>query len=347
MTAQSFGRSNESRGDFLMTSDSDADFTSPAITAAADGQQDKRNRIIERAIIMFNQFGYDRVRISDITDSLNIGKGTFYLYFKNKKDLLLKCFDRLGEFIQELESLPDIQQGDFFSKVGPRVESIGHFDWFRGLVNLLRAAELSPDWEIKAKAREAYESIARPLKRDLLTAMKEGRVRDVDPDLAVYGFIGMAENVWFRSRLDSKYTPEAVIAYMVDATEASLAAGRERAGAEAQSTLVTTVHLICTDGAAFDLDHVRYDGAVTLRGVVGQAQIDIDPSKIANLEITNAGGDCAADLNAVDGTTMQLRVAGDLVVSGRTSMGTVCVAMRDISTLAPVESSTTDPGGLQ
>ena len=59
--------------------------------SAAPVARDKRERIIEAAIMVFHEHGYERARISDITDSLGIGKGTLYLYFHSKKNLLLQC----------------------------------------------------------------------------------------------------------------------------------------------------------------------------------------------------------------------------------------------------------------
>lgn len=281
---------------------------------------------------MFNELGYDRVRVSDITDSLNMGKGTFYLYFRNKKDLLLRCFDHVGEFIDELESLPEIQQGDFFTKVGPRVETIGHYEWFPGLVNLLRAAELSPDIEVKAKAREAYEALAGPMKIDLRTAIEAGTARDADIDLAVYGFIGMAENLWFRSRFDDRYPAQQVIEFMVDATKRSLTASGGCAPAVGR-----LLRVACTDGTQFDLGLPRYDGKETLTAYLGQAEIDVNPSDISRLVIDQAGDDCVATLTTRKGEQAPLRLNGSTVISGDTAIGTARVALRDVASLTPLQ----------
>lgn len=56
------------------------------------------------------------------------------------------------------------------------------------------------------------------LRRDLEAAIEAGDARSVDPDLAAYGFIGMAENLWFRSRLDHRYSPEQIIRFMTEET---------------------------------------------------------------------------------------------------------------------------------
>ncbi|MGD0469286.1 MAG: helix-turn-helix domain-containing protein [Terriglobales bacterium] len=40
---------------------------------------DKTLQIVKKAVELFNRVGYERVKVSDITDALRIGKGTLYL----------------------------------------------------------------------------------------------------------------------------------------------------------------------------------------------------------------------------------------------------------------------------
>jgi AcrR family transcriptional regulator len=300
---------------------------------AEDNQRDKRDRIIERAIIMFNQLGYDRVRIADISDSLGMGKGTFYLYFRNKKDLLLRCFDHVGELILELESLPAIRQGDFFEKVGPRVESIGRRDWFPGLVNLLRAAELSPDAEIKTKAREAYDCIALHLRRDLEATIKAGRAREVDPDLVAYAFVGMAENLWFRARLDHRYSAAEIVDFMVEETKHWLSvrpAARNTQGAD----ISRAASVVCRDGTRFQLTDARFDGSPTIPVTLGQAQIDLQPERLTSFVLGAAAvsdNHWPAHVRAGDGSEYDVLVDGSVCLSGDTAVGTVRIAARHLA----------------
>ena len=298
--------------------------------ATEDSQQEKRDRIIERAVVMFNQMGYDRVRVSDITDSLAMGKGTFYLYFRDKRDLLLRCFDHVNELIEELESLPEIREGDFFAKVRPRVGNIGQRDWFPGLVNLLRAAELSPDVEVKRKAREAYESLAIHLKRDLQEAIESGEARVVDPDLAAYGFIGMAENLWFRSRLDDRYPAESIVDFMADETRRWLSsdgAARSRRGAG------TAADLVCRDGARLGLTNVRFDGERTIAATLGRAHVDLDPTRLSGLVVHEGDEECRVDVRTREDSQTEVKVAGSLLITGDTELGGIRLAMRDLASL--------------
>ena len=304
-----------------------------SVAPATDSQQDKRDRIIEQAIPMFNRVGFDRVRISDITDSLDIGKGTFYLYFRNKKELLLACFEHVCELVQVLESLPQIREGDFFTKVRTRVELIHQYDWYPGLINLVRAAEMSPDKEIRMKAREAYEAIANPMKRDLQAAMGTGRARDVDAELAIYAFIGMGEDLWFRSRLDDRYSLEQVTEFIVDATTRFLSSGtwtedgvRPRGGSAAL--------LVDREGGEFHLHKLRCNGETQLIGALGPAQIDVELVRVSRLTVSEPGEECLVDLVATDGTEVRLRIDGSTVISGDTSLGTIRIAIRDLANLS-------------
>ncbi len=317
----------------MMASGKHAALSAVAAAPAGDELKDKRDRIIERAVIMFNEVGYDRVRVGDITDSLNMGKGTFYLYFRNKKELLLTCFDHVTERIREFESLPKIREGDFFTRVGPRVEAVHLYDWWPGIINLLRAAELSPDVEVKTKAREAYEILTEPLRRDLEAAIQAGRARDVDAELAAYGFIGLAENLWFRSRLDDRYPPEQVVNFMVDAVTRWLAS----AASSEQGTSPgpdAPARVVSRDGTPFDLGVVRCNGKTQLTGALGPAQIDVELTRVSRLSVSEPGEECLVDLVAADGTEVRLRIDGSTVISGDASLGTVRIAMRDLASLS-------------
>lgn len=295
---------------------------------AAPAIPDKRSRIIERAIIMFNEIGYERVRVSDITDSLSIGKGTFYLYFENKKDLLLHCFRRMGELVLELESLSQVH-GDYFGKVAPRVEAVDQYEWFPGLINLLRVSTMSPDPEIRDQAREAYEAIAYPLKRDLERAIEQGTARDVDAELAAFAFIGMAENAYFRSRFgDETYTQADVVAFMVDVTDRWLSARTDARDAASQARDYG-VTLTTGDGNSLAVESVRFNGETHLRAHLGAAEVDVNRSRLTSFALGH-DGDWYVDLALTNGSTMRLMVDPAIQVSGEAAFGMARIALRDL-----------------
>jgi len=49
-----------------------------------------RSRLIEVGRELFMQFGFERTRISDLTESVGIGTSTFYQFFDSKEELYVK-----------------------------------------------------------------------------------------------------------------------------------------------------------------------------------------------------------------------------------------------------------------
>ncbi|MBT7608821.1 MAG: TetR/AcrR family transcriptional regulator [Bacteriovoracaceae bacterium] len=70
----------------------------------SDKTKIKKELIMNSALKHFNKTGYHITRIEDIIRGAGVGKGTFYLYFKNKEDVVLAI---LEEFLCEIESTLD------------------------------------------------------------------------------------------------------------------------------------------------------------------------------------------------------------------------------------------------
>ncbi|MEW6263563.1 MAG: TetR/AcrR family transcriptional regulator C-terminal domain-containing protein [Thermodesulfobacteriota bacterium] len=66
---------------------------------------DKRWLILRVAESIFAKKGYDKTRISDISNALNIGDATLYEYFKNKEDILFTIPSERSKYL--MDSLED------------------------------------------------------------------------------------------------------------------------------------------------------------------------------------------------------------------------------------------------
>ena len=84
-----------------------------------DRTGDSRQRLIDAAIDLFLNVGYQAVRISDITDYARLGKGTFYLHFNDKRDLLLACFRSVIETVEAGTAEYEAAHLDYLSKSRP------------------------------------------------------------------------------------------------------------------------------------------------------------------------------------------------------------------------------------
>lgn len=72
----------------------------PKIVTEADRQQ-KRQAILDVAAAEIARYGYDRANINTIAERAGIGRGTIYLYFDSKEDVLEALLDTIGRVIDE------------------------------------------------------------------------------------------------------------------------------------------------------------------------------------------------------------------------------------------------------
>ena len=56
-------------------------------------KEDKQRRIMKKGLELFCEVGYLNTTVEEITNSLNISKGSFYTYFESKEALLLSILD--------------------------------------------------------------------------------------------------------------------------------------------------------------------------------------------------------------------------------------------------------------
>ena len=60
-------------------------------------KEDKKKKILEKAIELSGEAGYLKTTVEEITNSLGISKGSFYTYFDSKESLLLGILNYLFE----------------------------------------------------------------------------------------------------------------------------------------------------------------------------------------------------------------------------------------------------------
>jgi AcrR family transcriptional regulator len=62
-------------------------------------KKEKENKLMEKALKLFTEKGVNNTSIQDIADEAGVGKGTFYLYFKDKYDIrdkvIANCSNKL------------------------------------------------------------------------------------------------------------------------------------------------------------------------------------------------------------------------------------------------------------
>lgn len=71
---------------------------------------ERKSQIVSAAVDVFSEKGFDEARMDDIATKTGLSKGTLYLYFKNKDDLIMAILNRI--FQQEFTQMEALNRPD-------------------------------------------------------------------------------------------------------------------------------------------------------------------------------------------------------------------------------------------
>jgi AcrR family transcriptional regulator len=163
----------------------------------------RRLSLIEASKKLFSARGYHATTVDDITRSAGVAKGTFYLYFDEKREIyyeVIRSFMHLikdiGRSVGASTSEPADDPLGFFA----RAETAAHelmtiFMDNRELVRLAYRESMGLDPHLEAMLRDFFREIAEVEARNIQFAIELGIIRKVDPLLVAYAHIGIVERV--------------------------------------------------------------------------------------------------------------------------------------------------------
>jgi AcrR family transcriptional regulator len=146
-------------------------------------RQERRAQVLRHAKRIFARKGYHRTNIADIIARARIARGTFYLYFQNKRDifeeLLEQTLRELRNRIQRLrigpgEPNPVEQLRENLTRVLTFVLAE------RELTDILLNHSTGFDRELDARIQDFYERVADQIQRSLDLGIEMNLVRRCD-----------------------------------------------------------------------------------------------------------------------------------------------------------------------
>ena len=161
--------------------------------------QKTRQRLLDAAEVVFGEKGYEVASISDITRAAEVGQGTFYLYFPDKKSVFTELVRTLSKMLRKClaEAAVGIEDRLTMERVGLRT----FCDFIRAhrhLYRIVRQAEFVEP----TLYRWYYDRIAAGYIKGLSQAMEAGQIRQLNPEstayclMAIGDFIGMRWVLW-------------------------------------------------------------------------------------------------------------------------------------------------------
>src|SRR5438445_6881950 len=161
-------------------------------------RQARRAQVLYHAKRIFARKGYHRTNISDIIARARIARGTFYLYFQNKKDLfeelLEQVLSELRHRIQRLRVGPG--EPDPVEQLRNNLRRVLNFVLAeRELTDILLNHSMGFDRELDARIRDFYERVVDQIQRSLDLGIQMNLVRDCDTRAVAYCILGGIKEV--------------------------------------------------------------------------------------------------------------------------------------------------------
>ena len=156
-------------------------------------KQARRAQVLRHAKRIFARKGYHRTNVADIISRARIARGTFYLYFENKKDLFEELLEQV---LRELAvRIQRIRLGPGEPEPADQLRTnLRRVMWFvlneRDLTNILMSHALGFDPELDARIQSFYDRIAAQIQRSLDLGIAMGLVRECDTRTAAYCILG-------------------------------------------------------------------------------------------------------------------------------------------------------------
>jgi len=300
-------------------------------------EKSKKEHIINKAIEFFSNNGFTGTRIDDITEALGIAKGTFYLYFNSKRDLLLDCIGQLTTIVVPKEVWEDIRkETDFVSRHEKRLTAfLRAFPTFFGILNLLKSCIQSNDPALLKKTRDTHKMLVNPLRKDLRWAVEHGIVGKVDEEVVSFILFGMGESVGYLLTIDARYTLEYVtrIVMSVFSKDGRLPQPKTQSKSEAELS-----YWDLTDSRRMKtrLRDIRFDGNDYVCGVVGNGEYRIPVTNFASMDLHQEDSQISATLSTKSHEKITLKIDGNPSLSGESQFGQYLIRLKDVACISLV-----------
>ncbi|MGI6413297.1 MAG: TetR/AcrR family transcriptional regulator [Syntrophomonadaceae bacterium] len=169
----------------------------------SDNPGNKREVIIEAAVLMFSQKGYHNTRMEEIAAAAGIGKGTIYEYFDSKLQLFQEMLEASFQLYYERLGAGKTQELKLEDRI--RLTFEAHFNFCRDNRELTRVIFWDTeviDPELKNWVLDIQKEKQSHMIELIEKAMEKGEIRRVDSQLVFLIISGVLSSVWAPITLD-------------------------------------------------------------------------------------------------------------------------------------------------
>jgi AcrR family transcriptional regulator len=173
-----------------------------AVEAGSDGPKERHRAVLETAARLICEKGYEAASVQDIAGACGLTKAGLYYYIRSKEDLLLEIQNYGMDIFEERVLLPVLSIADPVERLKACMEKNIHLvteGWSKEVTIILHEHETltgAARQQINARKKRYVHF----LESSFEEAMREGRIRRVEPRVAAFAFLGQVLWIykWFR-----------------------------------------------------------------------------------------------------------------------------------------------------
>ena len=168
----------------------------------SDVHRERQKAVLETAARLICEKGYEAASVQDIADACGLTKAGLYYYIRSKEDLLLEIQNYGMDIFEERVLLPVLSISDPVERLKACMERNIHLvteGWSKEVTIILHEHETLTG-AARAQINARKKRYVQFLEASFEEAVREGRIRKVEPRVAAFSFLGMILWIykWFR-----------------------------------------------------------------------------------------------------------------------------------------------------
>ncbi|WP_163152466.1 TetR/AcrR family transcriptional regulator [Anoxybacillus sp. MB8] len=160
------------------------------------GKTERYQEILTAARTVLAEKGFDDTKVSEIAEMAGVAKGTFYIYFPSKLDLVLALVREMqGKILSEAEKVIDLKVNHFEKLVQVIKAAFIVMESYRDVFPIFNAVSAfkTEQWKAEKEIRVPYYNFLKSL---IENGQKSGEFScDLNAEMTAILIVGMVEHV--------------------------------------------------------------------------------------------------------------------------------------------------------
>jgi AcrR family transcriptional regulator len=167
---------------------------------------ERQRQLLDAAILVFGARGYHRTQVSDIIKQADVARGTFYLYFKSKREIFDTIMTELFEQVSsQIKTLPHDATDKIPEQLMGNIERITNLLLDNPpLTKILFNESVGLDTELDERLKKFYGQILDYIRRGLRQGQEMGFVREGDHRILSMTLLGSLKEVFYQYLLGTE-----------------------------------------------------------------------------------------------------------------------------------------------